>query len=92
MAKKIVDVVAEVKKLLEAKKLVLGTDETLKLLRQGKIKRVFLASNCKQQDKSDIEQYCKLGNVEIVELAQSNDEIGVLCRKPFAISVVGVSA
>jgi large subunit ribosomal protein L30e len=93
MAKKVVaDVVAELKKLLESKKLILGTDETVKFLRQGKVKKIFLASNCSPQVKDDLAQYCKVGNVECVELSQSNEEIGVLCKKPFAISVVGVSA
>ena len=92
MAKAAVDVVAELKKLLAVNKLVLGTDETLKLLRQGKLHKVFFAANCSPQAKGDIQQYCKAGAVECVELAQSNEEIGVLCKKPFAISVVGVSA
>jgi len=93
MAKKIVtEIIAELKKVLESKKAVIGTDETIKLLRQGKIKKVFLSSNCAPQAKGDIEQLCKVDGIEIIELAQSNDEIGVLCRKPFAISVVGVTA
>ncbi len=83
---------AELKKLQAANKLVVGKEETLKLLRQGKAGKVFLASNCDPKVREDISQYCKLGNVEIVELSQSNDEVGVLCRKPFAISVVGVEA
>jgi len=93
MAKKIVaEIVAELKKVLESKKAVIGTEETIKLIRQGKIMKVFLSSNCAPQAKDDIERLCKINNVEIVELAQNNDEIGVLCRKPFAISVVGVTA
>ncbi|MEM3154937.1 MAG: ribosomal L7Ae/L30e/S12e/Gadd45 family protein, partial [Candidatus Woesearchaeota archaeon] len=84
--------VAELKKVLESKKVVLGTDETLKLLRQGKIKKVYITSNCEGNAKEDIERLCKVAEVECVELSQSNDEIGVICKKPFAVSVVGVSA
>ncbi len=93
MAKKVVaEIVAELKKVLESKKAVIGTEETIKLIRQGKIMKVFLSSNCAPQAMDDIKRLCKINNVEIVELAQNNDEIGVLCRKPFAISVVGVTA
>ncbi len=93
MARKVVaDVSAELKKLLESKKLVLGTDETLKMLRQGKLKKIFIASNCKKEDKDDVLHYCRVGGVECVELSQSNEEIGVICRKPFAISMVGSTA
>jgi large subunit ribosomal protein L30e len=82
----------EVKKLMGASKLVLGTDVTLKLLRQGKIARVFVASNCGPQVRSDIDNACKAAGVDVIVLNQSADEIGVLCKKPFAISVVGVLA
>lgn len=93
MAKKIVaDVVADLKKILESKKMVIGSGETLKLLRRGQIKRVFISSNCAPQAKADIEHLCKVGDVELIELSQNNEEIGVLCRKPFPISVVGVTA
>lgn len=88
----VVDVVAELKKLLASNKLVFGSEEALKLLRQGKLERVFLSANCSPIVKSDIESLCKTGNIECVVLTQSNDEIGVICRKPFSISVVGVMA
>lgn len=92
MAKKVAEIDAELRKLLASDKLVLGTDETVKLLRQGKLQKVFFASNCSQSTKADLAQYCKLGEVECVELAKNNEEIGMICKKPFAISVVGVTA
>ncbi len=92
MAKVDSDIVAELKKLLASEKLILGTGETLKFLRRGKLKKVVLASNCDPSVRTDVERYCRLGSVECVVIAQTNDEIGVMCRKPFAISVVGVTA
>lgn len=93
MAKKVVtDIVAELKKVLESKKAILGGVVTLKLLRQGKIKKVFLSSNCDPLVKADIKQVCKVAEVECVELAHNNEEIGVIFKKPFSVSVVGVSA
>ncbi len=91
MAKKEVSpVVAELQKLLANNKLVFGTQQTLKLLREGKAKKVFLMSNCKPSVKKDVEKYCGLNNVECVELSQTGEEAGTLCRKPFSISVIGV--
>jgi large subunit ribosomal protein L30e len=83
---------AEVKKLMGASRLVLGADETLKLLRQGKLARVFISTNCSPQIRADLEHACKVAGIDVVELNQTSDEIGVLCKKPFAISVVGVLA
>ncbi len=92
MAKKIVGSVDEIKKLLDAGKLVLGADETLKMLRQGKLVKVFMSANCAPETKADVEQYCKIAKVEIVELQQSNEELGTLCRKPYFVSVLGVQS
>jgi large subunit ribosomal protein L30e len=93
MAKKTISAIAaEFKKLLSEEKMVIGTEGTLKLLRNGKAVKVFLAANCSDQVKEDIRQYCNMGKVECVDLTQNNEEVGVLCRKPFAISVVGVAA
>lgn len=86
-----IDDMADFKKLLTANKLILGTEETIKKLRAGKISKIFLASNCDETVRADIERACTLGNVPCSVLSQSNDEIGVLCKKPFAISVVGVA-
>ena len=93
MAKrKVEDVVAEIKKLLDEKKVLLGAETTVKRLREGKIKKVFLSSNCSPAAREEIEKLCKLGNVECVDLKQNNEEIGSMCRKPFSISIIGVTA
>jgi len=92
MAKVDSDVVAELKKLVSSEKVVFGTEETLKFLRQGKLKKVILASNCDPSVRADVERYCRLGSIEFVVITQTNEEIGVVCRKPFAISVVGITA
>jgi len=91
MAKKTVTgPVAELQKAQE--KLVLGVERTVKLLQQGKIAKVFLASNCAKDVREDVERYCKLGNVECVSLSQTNEEVGDICRRPFSVSVVGIQA
>jgi len=90
-AKREEKVVTELKKLAETKKLVIGTDRVLKLVRQGKLSRVFVSSNCPQKTRDDIAYYAKLAGAAVVELAYRNSELGTLCKKPFAISVLGVA-
>lgn len=84
------DVAGELKKLLTAKKLVLGSEETVKALRKGKVQKVFIAANCDPMVKSEVENLCKVSSAQCVDLSQGSDEIGVMCKKPFAISVIGV--
>lgn len=86
------DMLSEVRTTVKEKDVVIGADETLKLLREGKIKKVFLAANVQATAKHDIYRYGTLSNVPVVELRITNEELGTLCKKPFSISVIGVRA
>lgn len=92
MAVKEIDAnISELKKLLKADKVILGTDRTLKLLKLGSADRVFLSSNCPEDIQKDIEYYAKLSNVPLIHLKQPNDELGILCKKPYPVSVLSVT-
>ncbi|MBW3003821.1 50S ribosomal protein L30e [Candidatus Woesearchaeota archaeon] len=82
--------IEDVKNALKAGKAVLGTERTIKQLKLGKLSKVFVTSNCPEDIKSDIQHYAKLANIEVVQLKQPNDELGTLCKKPFAISVISI--
>ncbi len=73
---------------LKKEKLIFGSDRTLKLLRNGKAKVVFLSSNVKDDVKEEVEHLAKLNKVEIIKLKIPNTEVGVVCKKPFSISVL----
>ncbi|MFA5142444.1 MAG: ribosomal L7Ae/L30e/S12e/Gadd45 family protein [Candidatus Woesearchaeota archaeon] len=83
--------IVRIKKALDEKTLVIGLEKTLSALKVGKMGEVFFAVNCPQDVKDDIAHYCKLQGKEAVELAITNEELGIACKKPFSISVVGIS-
>jgi large subunit ribosomal protein L30e len=80
--------ITELRRDLKAKKAIFGTDKTIKELKKGNLSRVYLARNCKESARRDIEHYCKLGKVKLVNLKEANDELGAICKKPFIISVI----
>jgi large subunit ribosomal protein L30e len=82
--------VEEIKKLLKEDKIIMGSKIVIKNLRKNQLKKIFIADNCNVETISDIEQYCKINNTEFVKLNYPNDELGVICKKPFAISVIGI--
>ena len=91
MAKRRIDKTAvEIRGLLADNKLVIGTERTLKLLRLGKIKQIYLSVNCADSTKEDIAHYSKLGGAKVKELAYPGSELGVICKKSYSISVLGV--
>ena len=91
MAKRKIDKTAvEIRALLADKKLVIGTERTLKLLRQGKLKQVFLAANCADRTKEDIKHFSRLTKTTVKELVYPSEDLGVVCKKLHSISVMGV--
>lgn len=73
----------------DSKKLVFGAERNLKLLKNNRLKRIYVASNCKGDVKKNIKHY---GNdIEVIELEITNKDVGVVCKKPFSISVIGLT-
>lgn len=85
------DVTAEIKKMLKSKKLVIGTEKTIKNLKKGKASKVYVTTNCPKSIKEDIKHYAKLNKADLIELKIPNDDLGVICKKQFSISVLSVS-
>ena len=83
-------VVDEIKAIVKEGKAVIGTGQVFQQMKLGKIAKVFVTVNCPDGVKEDIRTYAQLGDVEVVQLKQPNDELGVLCKKPFSISVLGL--
>jgi len=88
MSKK--DYLKTIKESLKSKKVIIGTEETLKNLKNNKLKTVFLASNVKASVKDEIISLGKMSEVEVVPLDIPNSEFGTICRKPFPISILSI--
>ncbi len=77
--------IAKLKKALKEQKVIFGTQRTLKNIKIGYTKVVFLASNCQETIKKEIKSY---KNIEIIELKIPNDEVAMICKRPHNISVL----
>lgn len=82
--------IKDIKELLGTEKLLLGTERTMKALRNGTLQKIFLTSNVDADVKEDIEYYKSVSGVEVEELKETNEELGTICRKSFSISVIGI--
>jgi len=80
--------VSELKKLIKDKNVVVGEREIIKNLRSGKLEKVLVASNCKAKD--TIEKYASLSGTDVSVFPFSREEIGVICKRPYPIAVLGL--
>ena len=78
----------DLKKALKEKKLVFGTERTIKNLKLGKAKAVFLAKNCPKATREDINYYSGLCKAAVHELEEPSDELALICKKNFPVTVI----
>jgi len=88
--RKVDEVAVKIKKSIEAGKAILGFKEVVKDLRKNNIKEVMIASNTSSEHIEDLENLCSINDVPITKLKQANDELGVLCKKAFSVSVLAI--
>lgn len=71
---------------IKKKKPLLGLEITLKKVRKKQVSKVYVASS--SQAKEQLLHLGKSMGVEIVLLDENSKELGILCKKPFSISVI----
>lgn len=81
---------AEIKKMLKSSNVVIGTERAIKSLKLGKVQKVLVSSNCSASVEKDINYYAGLSGAEFHKLDYPNDELSVICKKPFSISVLAL--
>ncbi|ADM28048.1 LSU ribosomal protein L30E [Ignisphaera aggregans DSM 17230] len=71
-------------------KIVIGSKNTIKLLKLGALKYVVISSNVPENIRQDIEYYSKLSNIPIIVFPGTNRELGTVLGKPFSVAVMGI--
>ncbi|MEM4500138.1 MAG: ribosomal L7Ae/L30e/S12e/Gadd45 family protein [Candidatus Woesearchaeota archaeon] len=69
---------------------VIGFNRVRKLLKNSKIKIVFISNNAPDFVRKDIEYYSKLSGIEVVELDLNNIQLGNYFKKIYGINVIGI--
>jgi large subunit ribosomal protein L30e len=84
------DLNREIRQAMTSGRVILGSDKSLKSLKLGQAKLVILSLNCDKNDREDAERYAKLAGVPIHNYPGDSRELGLVCGKPFLISVMTV--
>jgi large subunit ribosomal protein L30e len=82
--------IEDIKKIIKKGNFIIGSDAGLKNLKLGKTEKVYLASNCSEETKKEVERLARIGKADVILLGIPNDDFGVLCKKPFSISMLSV--
>jgi ribosomal protein L30E len=83
-------IISKIRSLLETDRLIFGSSEVNKALQEGKLEAVVITSNLPDMDKEQFRHYSEISNVELFELEETNEQLGLICKKPFNIAVLGI--
>ena len=75
---------SKLKEAIKNKNIVYGTQVTLKNLKLGKTKTVFLARDCPNETKDKIKKY----SAEVIELDEPSNEIALICKRAHSVLVL----
>ena len=78
----------KLKEALKKEEIVYGTEKTLKNLKKGETKVVFLSSNTPEEIRDEVKHYADLSGAEVVELDLPDNEIGLLTKRRHSVSVL----
>ena len=79
----------DIKEIIKDKKLIIGANQVLSMMKNEKITNVLVSSNCPEALKKDVEHYSKIFSIKASRINEDSKELGVICKKPFSISVIG---
>ncbi|MBS3166952.1 ribosomal L7Ae/L30e/S12e/Gadd45 family protein [Candidatus Woesearchaeota archaeon] len=78
----------DLKEIMKKEKVIIGTERTIKAMKNNKVKNVLISNNCNELTKKEIIHLAKISDIKVEILSVPNQEVGLLCKKPFAISVL----
>ena len=82
--------IEELKKATENRKIVLGSNETVRKLKQGLIEKIFIASNTSKEIEEDIRYNASIAKAEVEKLNIPNDELGMVFKRTHTIQTIGL--
>ncbi len=75
---------------VKKKEVVFGYNQVIKLLKTGHTKMIVMAKNIPKEKKETILHNAKLSKVEVKEFDNDNVNLGLICGKPFSVSVIAI--
>ncbi len=80
----------ELKNLIKTGKYTLGANTTLRAIASGKAKMIIIAENAPPELRERALYYAKLGDIPVLVFKGTSHDLGVICGKPFKISMIAV--
>ena len=78
----------EIQDAMKGQKAILGYRQSIKFIKLDEPKLVVIAKNIPENKKKEIEHNAKVSNVRMEVFEGSSKDLGVICGKPYPVSIV----
>ena len=75
---------------LEKTKKVLGMTAVIKNIHKDTLTEIIISSNCSEDMESKIVNLAKINKIPIKKTEEDSKTLGILCKKTFNVSMLGV--
>ena len=75
---------------LKEKKVVIGYKQVLRQIKIGNPKIIVYANNLPKEKLEELEHNTKIGNIKTYKFSKDSIELGLVCKKPFSVSVLAI--
>ncbi|CAD2214661.1 large subunit ribosomal protein L30e [Angomonas deanei] len=82
---------SKIQLVMKSGKYVIGSQQGIATLRQGRSKLIVIANNCPPIRRSEIVYYCTLSKTPIHHYSGNNLDLGTACGKHFRTCVLSVT-
>jgi len=79
-----------IKEKIKQNKVIIGYKTVIKSLKSDRPELIVLAANTPEDKKKMIELNAKISKVQVKEYPKDGVDLGLLCGKPFSISVLAI--
>ncbi len=80
----------QIRMAIETGEVVLGSNQTIKLLKLGRPQLVIMAANCPAEIREDIEYYAELAEIPVFVYPGTSRELGDVCGRPHVVASLAV--
>lgn len=80
----------ELRNTIDTGKIICGSNQAKKECLIGEPKLIIVSSTISKMDEDLFKHYTKLLNIPLIEYPEGSTELGSVCGKPFAISIIAI--
>jgi len=86
----VVDVNRVTQSVVKSGRAFYGVNQSANAVEAGRAVALIISDNCPEETRKELEKHATLSSIPIIDYPGSSRDLGIACRKPFAVSVLAV--